>query len=55
MAKRDPRLRAFVKLDARGQVVPSVVLLRLHKPKGQWLEINADACCTTSTSTTTTP
>lgn len=49
MAKRDPRLRAFVKYDKLGQVVPAPVQLRYSAPEGgrtfTWREIPADECC----------
>jgi hypothetical protein len=54
MAKRHPRLRAFVKLNARtGEVVPGSLVLRTRQPKsGLWYEISANTCCTTTTTTT---
>lgn len=48
MAKRDPRLRAFVKLDKFGQVVPGTLSLRKKPPEGGrdlWIEIEANQCC----------
>jgi hypothetical protein len=58
MAKRDPRLRAFVKVDKLGQVVPGTLILRYSPPEGGrgyfWQEIIPDICCTTTTTTTTT-
>ncbi len=57
MAKRDPRLRAFVKVDKYGQLVPSVLILRYTPPEGGrgyfWQEVIANVCCTTTTTTTT--
>lgn len=49
MAKRDPRLRAFVKVDKLGQVVPGTLILRYRPPEGgtshYWMEIEANVCC----------
>lgn len=54
MAKRDPRLRAFVKVDKLGQVVPGTLVLRYKAPEGGtgyfWQEIIADVCCATPVS-----
>lgn len=39
-------LRAFVRYDGSGKVVPSSVMLSRNKPKvGNWQEINAYECC----------
>jgi hypothetical protein len=60
MAKINPRLRSFVKLDEYGQVVPGSLIKRLKPPStggnGQyyWLEIVSNVCCTSTTTTTTT-
>jgi hypothetical protein len=52
MALRDPRLRAFVKLDKYGQVIPGSMVLRYFQPRGGfWYEIPQDVCCTTTTTT----
>jgi len=49
MAKRNPRLRAFVKFDKLGQVVPGTLILRYAPPEGGrgyfWKEITNDECC----------
>lgn len=49
MARRDPRLRAFVKVDKNGDVVPSSLILRRKPPENGvshwWQEIEANACC----------
>jgi hypothetical protein len=49
MAKRDPRLRAFVKIDNLGQVVPGTLILRRKPPESgrsnNWIEIEANECC----------
>jgi len=56
-------LKAFVRFDGTGRIVPSSLILRRKKPKvGKWVEIPAYECCnptttttsSTSTSTTTT-
>lgn len=56
--KRDPRLKAFVKVDRSGNLVPSVLIYRERQPKrGNWIALDANVCCpstTTSTTTTTT-
>lgn len=55
MAKRDPRLRAFVKVDKFGQVVPSTLILRRKPPENgtshYWIEIEANECCSFPLST----
>jgi len=47
--KRDPRLRAFVKVDKLGQVVPSSLILRRKPPENgtshYWIEIEENICC----------
>lgn len=55
MAKYDPRLKAFQRLDAKN-FPTSQIVFRLRKPKvGKWRELNAESeCCTTSTSSSTT-
>jgi hypothetical protein len=49
-------LKAFVRFDGTGRIVPSSLILRRKKPKvGKWVEIPAYECCNyTTTSTTTT-
>ena len=43
MAKR---LKAFVRYDGSGRIVPSSVILAANKPKvGNWKEIDANECC----------
>jgi len=47
--KRD--LKAYVRYDGRGMVVPSSVILARKKPKvGKWTEIEAYQCCIPSSS-----
>jgi hypothetical protein len=56
-------LKAYVRFDGTGRIVPSSLILRRKKPKvGKWVEIPAYECCnyipptttTTSTSSTST-
>ena len=55
MATIDNRpLKAFVRFDGTGRIVPSSLILRRKKPKvGKWLEIPAYECCEPTTTTTT--
>jgi len=59
MATIDKSLKAYVRIDGSGRVVPSSLILRKNKPKiGKWTEVTAWECCvpsTTSTSTTVLP
>jgi hypothetical protein len=60
MATIDKRpLKAYVRFDGTGRIVPSSLILRRKMPKvGKWVEIPAYECCnetTTSTSTTVAP
>lgn len=49
------RLKAFVRLDSNGFVVPGSLVMRLKAPvHGRWFEVEPDQCCTTTSSTTTT-
>lgn len=54
------KLKAFVRFDGTGRVIPGSLILQRSKPKvGDWHEIPATECCgyvptTTTTSTTTT-
>lgn len=55
------KLKAFVRFDGTGRVIPGSLILQRSKPKvGDWKEIPATECCgyvptttTTSTSTST--
>ena len=52
------KLKAFVRYDATGRIIPGSLILQRSKPKvGDWQEIDAYECCnpTTSTSTTSIP
>jgi hypothetical protein len=55
MATIDNRpLKAFVRFDGTGRIVPSSLILRRKKPKvGKWVEIPAYECCNPTTTTTT--
>lgn len=51
--KRD--LKAYVRFDGSGRIVPGSLVLRRNKPKvGKWHEITAYECCNPTTTTTTT-
>lgn len=56
----NPKLKAFVRVDGSGRVVPGTPVLQASKPKvGNWIEIpayegNVQTTTTTSTSSTTT-
>jgi hypothetical protein len=57
MATSKRSLRAFIRFDGSGRVVPGSLVLRRNKPKvGNWKEIPAYECCdpflTTTTSST---
>lgn len=48
-------LKAYVRFDGTGRIVPSSLILRRKKPKvGKWVEIPAYECCNYVPSTTTT-
>jgi len=48
-------LKAFVRFDGTGRIVPSSLILRRKKPKvGKWVEIPAYECCNDTTTSTTT-
>jgi hypothetical protein len=54
MSKRKD-LKAFVRYDGTGRVIPGSLILQRSKPKvGDWKEIDAYECCNPTTSTTTT-
>ncbi len=56
MATIDKRpLKAYVRFDGTGRIVPSSLILRRKKPKvGKWVEIQAYECCNPTTTSTTT-
>jgi hypothetical protein len=52
------KLKAFVRFDGTGTIVPSSIILAKSKPKvGKWVEVDAYECCNyvPTTTTTTTP
>jgi len=55
MATIDKRpLKAYVRFDGTGRIVPSSLILRRKKPKvGNWVEIPAYECCNDTTTTAT--
>ena len=51
--KRD--LKAYVRFDGTGRIVPGSLVLRRNQPKnGKWQEITAYECCNPTTTSTTT-
>jgi hypothetical protein len=49
------KLKAFVRFDGSGRIVPSSLIVQAFKPKvGNWQEIDAKECCNYTTTTTTT-
>ena len=59
MATNKKSLKAYVRFDGSGRVIPGSLILRKNKPKvGNWMQIQAYECCdpdfpTTTTTTTT--
>lgn len=54
------KLKAFVRFDGSGRIIPSSLIVQAFKPAvGNWQEIDAKECCnfvpTTTTTTTGTP
>lgn len=50
MANINPRLKAYVRVDASGRVIQGSLILRKQKPKiGRWVEVQSSLCCTTTT------
>ena len=48
-------LKAFVRYDGTGRVIPGSLILQRKKPKvGDWKEIDAYQCCNPTTTSTTT-
>lgn len=49
------KLKAYVRYDGTGRVLPGGPILQRFKPKvGNWVEIDANQCCNPTTTTTTT-
>ncbi len=53
-ARRSSKLRAFVKYDKNGDIIPGAMVLRQKHPGNGWVEIVANICCTTTTTSTST-
>ena len=53
------KLKAFVRFDGTGRIIPSSLIVQAFKPAvGNYVEIDAKECCnytTTTTSTTAAP
>ena len=54
------KLKAFVRFDGSGRIIPSSLIVQAFKPKvGNYVEIDAKECCnyvlTTTTTTTVAP
>lgn len=48
-------LKAFVRYDGTGRIIPGSLILQRSKPKvGDWKQIDAYECCNPTTSSTTT-
>ena len=48
MATSNKKMKAFVRIDGSGRVVPGSLVLRERKPKvGKWKEVDANECCNT--------
>jgi hypothetical protein len=46
MANSNNQLKAYVRFDGTGRVIPGSLILQRFKPKvGNWQEINANECC----------
>ena len=55
MANSNNKLKAYVRFDGTGRVIPSSVILQRFKPKdGNWQETASKLCCNDITTTTTT-
>lgn len=56
MSTNRRNLKAYVRIDGSGRIVPSTLILRKNMPKnGKWKEVEAYECCNyvSTTSTTT--
>lgn len=43
-------LKAFMRVDGMGRVVPSTLVYRKKKPViGKWIEVEPNTCCSTTT------
>lgn len=53
MATNNRSLKAYVRYDGSGRIVPSSLILRKQKPKvGKWKEIQGYECCNPNTTLT---
>jgi len=49
------KLKAYVRFDGTGRIIPGSLILQRSKPKvGNWKETPAYLCCNDTTTTTTT-
>ncbi len=63
MANSKKNLRAYIRFDGSGRVIPGSTVLRVKMPKvGKWMELPTYECCdpleivdTTTTTTTVAP
>ena len=55
MATNNRPLKAYVRFDGTGRIIPGSLILRKNKPKvGKWKETQAYECCNYVAPTTTT-
>ena len=55
MANSNNQLKAYVRFDGTGRVIPGSLILQRFKPKdGKWQEVASKLCCNDITTTTTT-
>jgi hypothetical protein len=46
MATNNNKLKAFVRFDGTGRIIPGSLILQRFKPRvGKWQEIDANECC----------
>lgn len=56
MASNRRTLKAYVRYDGTGKIIPGSLILSRVKPKvGNWIETAAYECCNPTTTSTTTP
>lgn len=40
------RLKAWIRYGSNGRIIPSVLLVREHRPSGKgWIQVPVDYCC----------
>lgn len=39
------KLKHFIKVDGKGNVIPGSSIKRKRKPEGNWIEIRTKECC----------